>query len=88
MAYFLPLRPWFFLDLRVFNSGVVDIVANLHTTFLTLRRHLKRLPLNVTALMASRPVDCNATYHPSPSLELSAPTAYPDQSALLVTPLT
>jgi hypothetical protein len=87
MAYFHPVRPFYFSDPRVFNSGVIAVVSNRYATSLTLRRHQKRLPLNVTASLVSRPVDCNATYQKSPSLELFAPTACSDRNALLFTPL-
>ena len=85
MAYFLPLRPSCFMGPRVFNSGALNIVSNIQSASRTLGRHLKRLPLNVTAQITSRPVDCNATCNLSPSLELSAPTAFPDQNTLLCT---
>jgi hypothetical protein len=87
MAYSLPLRPFLMSGPRVFDEEDINTVPNTYTASLTLSRHHQRLSLNVTACSVSRPVDSNATYKTCPSLELWAPTAFPDQNALLCTPL-
>jgi hypothetical protein len=82
IAYFLPFRPRFSPDPRVFNSSPVRLCRlSPHAASLVLRRHLERFAQAKLASFISRPADSSSARRPKPLASLACPSAFPNLRA-------